>query len=79
MEHAFFLIITWRSEMLYIPLTTTPLGWLILGLGGYTLYKAGRKKGEEERAASQITAVPAQIENVKEAPETKKDTKKGDK
>lgn len=44
--------------MIYIPLTTTPVGWLILGLGGYALYKNGRKKGEEEAAASQITAVP---------------------
>lgn len=31
-----------------IPLTTNPIGWLILGLGGYALYKAGKKKGEEE-------------------------------
>lgn len=48
--------------MFYIPLTTTPIGWLILGLGGYTLYKRGRKKGEEEVAASQIVAVPAHLE-----------------
>jgi len=48
--------------MIYVPLATTPIGWLILGLGGYALYKRGKKKGEEEAAASQITAVPAQIE-----------------
>jgi hypothetical protein len=66
--------------MFYLPLTTTPVGWLILGLGGYTLYQRGKRKGEEERAASQITAVPAQIENVEEtAPEAKNDTKKGGK
>ncbi len=44
--------------MLYIPLTTTPVGWVILGIGGYALYKAGKKKGEEEVAANQITPVP---------------------
>ncbi len=61
--------------MIYVPLTTTPVGWLILGLGGYALYKTGRKKGEEEAAASQITAAPAQIEA---AEETKtKETKGG--
>lgn len=53
--------------MFYLPLTTTPVGWLILGLGGYALYKAGRKKGEEEAAAAQITAVPAPVE-VKDEP-----------
>lgn len=47
--------------MLYIPLTTSPLGWLILGLGGYALYRTGKKKGEEEAAASKITAVPAPV------------------
>ncbi len=48
--------------MIYVPLTTTPIGWLILSFGGYALYKKGKKRGEEESAASQITAVPAQIE-----------------
>jgi len=57
--------------MIYIPFTATPIGWLILGLGGYALYKRGRKKGEEENAASQIVAVPAQIEE-KVAKDTKK-------
>jgi len=47
--------------MLYIPLTTSPLGWLILGLGGYALYRTGKKKGEEEAAAARITAVPAPV------------------
>lgn len=45
--------------MIYLPLTTTPVGWLILGLGGYALYKAGKKKGSDEAAAAQITALPA--------------------
>lgn len=49
--------------MIYIPLTATPIGWLILGLGGYALYKRGKRTGEEEAAASQIIAVPSQIEN----------------
>ncbi len=44
--------------MFYIPLTTTPVGWLVLGIGGYALYRAGRKKGEEESAAALITEVP---------------------
>ncbi len=44
--------------MLYIPLTSNPVGWVILGLGGYALYKRGKKKGEEEAAAAQITEVP---------------------
>ncbi len=48
--------------MLYLPLTTNPLGWAILGLGGYALYKTGKKKGEEEAAAAQITAIPAPVE-----------------
>ena len=48
--------------MFYIPLTATPVGWLILGLGGYALYQAGKKRGEEEAAAAQITAVPAPVE-----------------
>lgn len=49
--------------MIYIPLTTTPIGWLILGFGGYALYKQGRKKGEEEAAASHITPVPDQAKD----------------
>lgn len=44
--------------MLYIPLITNPIGWAILGVSGYALYKAGKKKGEEETAACQITAPP---------------------
>ncbi|MGE4560045.1 MAG: hypothetical protein AB7E77_07580 [Desulfobulbus sp.] len=47
--------------MFHIPLTTTPVGWLILGLGAYTLYRTGKKKGEEE-AAAKTTAVPAPVE-----------------
>jgi len=68
--------------MFYVPLTTTPVGWLILGLGGLALYRAGRKKGEEEVAASRITAVPAQAEDAGTTSDTKvKDKKetKGDK
>lgn len=44
--------------MLYLPLTASPLGWVILGVGGYALYKAGKKKGADEAAAAQITDVP---------------------
>ncbi|MBM9612827.1 hypothetical protein JWJ90_00845 [Desulfobulbus rhabdoformis] len=55
--------------MFYIPLTTTPVGWLVLGLGGYALYKSGKKRGEEEAAAAQITAVPAPVEVHEESAE----------
>jgi hypothetical protein len=48
--------------MLYIPLTTTPVGWLLLGVGGYALYRAGKRKGEEQAAAALITPVPAPVE-----------------
>lgn len=47
--------------MFYLPLTTNPVGWVILGLGGYALYKSGKKKGQEEIAASEITAVPEAV------------------
>lgn len=48
--------------MIYLPLVTTPVGWLILGLGGYALYRKGKKNGSDEAAASCISAVPPQIE-----------------
>lgn len=38
--------------MCYLPLAASPLGWAILGAGGYALYKAGKKKGQNEVAAS---------------------------
>lgn len=44
--------------MFYLPFTASPLGWVILGVGGYALYKVGKKKGQDEAAASQITEVP---------------------
>ncbi|WP_020586300.1 hypothetical protein [Desulfobacter curvatus] len=44
--------------MFYLPLTASPLGWIVLGVGGYALYKAGKKKGQDEAAASRITEVP---------------------
>lgn len=59
--------------MFYIPLTTTPVGWIILGLGGYALYKAGKKKSSEQCAASQITEVPEPA--VEADPKTKKGAK----
>lgn len=62
--------------MIYVPLMTTPVGWMVLGLSGYALYNAGRRKGEEEAAASQITAAPAEFEAKKE---TTKNETKGDK
>ncbi len=57
--------------MLYVPLTTNPLGWVILGISGYALYKAGKKKGQDEAAAAKITAAPE--------PEETTQTEKGDK
>ncbi len=52
--------------MLYIPFTTNPVGWAVLGIGGYLLYKQGKKKGEEEAAASQIMAIPEPVEEKKD-------------
>lgn len=52
--------------MMYLPLTSSPVGWLILGIGGFALYRAGKKKGADEAAAARITEVPAS-----EAKETK--------
>ena len=40
--------------MICTPLVTSPVGWLILGLGGYALYRSGKKKGEKEAAASSL-------------------------
>lgn len=55
--------------MLYLPLTATPLGWVILGVSGYALYKAGKKKGQEESAASRIVEPPAELpKETKETP-----------
>ena len=37
-----------------LPLLSNPVGWLILGIGGYLLYKsgksAGRQEGEEKKS-----------------------------
>ncbi|MGD9824362.1 hypothetical protein [Desulfobacter sp.] len=51
--------------MFYLPLTASPLGWVILGVGGYALYRAGKKKGQDEAAASRITEVPGPEDNAK--------------
>ncbi len=48
--------------MFYLPLTTNPLGWVILGASGYALYRAGKKRGLENSAASRIVEPPAEIE-----------------
>ncbi len=37
--------------MIFTPLAATPVGWLIFGLGGYALYRFGKKKGEAEAEA----------------------------
>ena len=52
------------------PLLVSPLGWLALGAGGFVLYKVGKKKGEDERAAAKITAAPPEVKAAekKEAP-----------
>ncbi len=60
--------------MLYLPLTATPLGWIILGASGYALYKAGKKKGLEESAASRIVEPPAELPQ-----KTSKTSTKGEK
>lgn len=43
--------------MLFVPLTAHPIGWIILGCGGYFLYQNGKKKGMEVAAAPHNTAV----------------------
>ncbi|GAB6147264.1 hypothetical protein [Desulfocicer niacini] len=61
------------------PLLLSPLGWLALGAGGYVCYKLGRKKGEDERAAAEITAVPetdADAEKTAKAPVNEKSNEK---
>ncbi|PHR27243.1 MAG: hypothetical protein COA36_09655 [Desulfotalea sp.] len=58
--------------MFYIPLTTNPVGWVILGLGGYALYRSGKKKAQEEAAANQILPVP------EDATQTTADKSKGE-
>ena len=49
--------------MMCLPLAVTPVGWLVFGLGGYALYRFGKKKGEKEAAASGLN------EAIKEIPE----------
>ncbi len=61
--------------MFYLPLTATPLGWVILGASGYMLYKAGKKKGEEEAVAAQIQELPPVLPT-QDSPET---TEEGEK
>lgn len=45
--------------MLHAPFLAHPLGWLILGIGGYALYQSGRKKGEQENRRSTAPVEPA--------------------
>lgn len=60
--------------MYLIPLTTSPIGWVILGIGGYALYRAGKKRGADKAAASQITEITEPLPQKK-----KTDKAKGDK
>ncbi len=62
--------------MFYLPLTTNPLGWVILGASGYALYRAGKKRGLEDSAASRIVEPPAEIELTQQKEKT---SKKGEK
>ncbi len=32
---------------MYIPFLAHPLGWVVLGVGGYALYRTGKKKGQQ--------------------------------
>ena len=68
--------------MFYLPLTASPLGWVILGVGGYALYKAGKKKGQDEIAASHITEVTGTEDKAKTTAQTEdkaKTTTQGEK
>ncbi len=60
--------------MFYLPFTATPLGWVILGASGYALYRAGKKKGQEESAAARIVEPPEEI-----VPQAEKASTKGEK
>jgi hypothetical protein len=44
--------------MVCTPLIATPIGWVVLGLGGYALYRFGKKKGEGEAEALSPSEVP---------------------
>ncbi len=57
--------------MFYIPLTTNPLGWLLLGAGGYALYKTGKKRGKDQAAAARISPVSEPETPAKKKGETK--------
>ncbi len=57
--------------MLYLPFTASPLGWVVLGVSGYALYKAGKKKGTEESAAARIVEPPAELTTKTSAKENK--------
>ena len=37
---------------MHLPLLVTPLGWVVLGVSGYLLYKAGEKSGKKETEKS---------------------------
>ncbi|GAB6147265.1 hypothetical protein JCM12294_47110 [Desulfocicer niacini] len=46
--------------MMCAPFLASPVGWVILGVGGYALYKIGKNKGEKKAnsAPSAQTEVP---------------------
>ncbi len=45
--------------MVHLPFLAHPFGWLILGLGGYALYRSGKKRAEQERLTPQAAASSA--------------------
>ena len=47
--------------MVCVPFLTSPVGWVLLGVGGYALYKVGKNKGEKEAKV----AGPAEVPEVK--------------
>ncbi len=50
-----------------VPLLGSPMGWILLGVGGYALYKVGKNKGEKQAKA----VAPLEVPEVK-AKEAKK-------
>ncbi len=56
--------------MLYIPLAAHPIGWIILGCGGYLLYQNGKKKGHEEASAARNTAVQTTVKPQEDSQKT---------
>ena len=69
-DHRFkpiFFIGRYDMNAVCVPLLGSPMGWILLGVGGYALYKVGKNKGEKQAKA----VAPLEVPEVK-AKEAKK-------